>query len=93
MPSLPVSPPKAVWVLFDSPIEPRTCTGPRSMPTPDVQLDPPLDVDRLPGLLTAWRSTSGGWEGMVEYPYPHHGYGLTLRLLGWINAQRLVPAT
>jgi hypothetical protein len=50
-----------VW--FGRPIKPRRLIG----STEDI--DPPLDQDELPGLLTAWqRREDGSWWAMVSYP-------------------------
>lgn len=78
-----------VWVWFGAPIEPRRVDMPwRILPSHE---DPPLDRDELPGLLVAWQKRADGWWGMVEYAYPHHGYGLGLRLTEWLPASRLRP--
>jgi hypothetical protein len=52
-------------------------------------LDPPLDVDELPGWLDGWQRRPDGWFGQPTYRYPVHGFGLYLRYIEWLPAGRL----
>ena len=78
--------PCPVLIYFGRPIEPRRATYPRNLPQ---YVDPPLDVDELPGWLDAWRHEPAGWLGQVWYRYPVHGFGLGLRFVDWLPEERL----